>query len=99
LHNVEALGLAEPGTAAPLFWDGVFDLDGEVPVNPSGGVICTNPISVTAMVRFAEAVLQIQGGAGEHQVPNAETAVATGAGGSHQFFNVAVVTREPRGAG
>lgn len=97
LHNVEALGFVEPGGAAALLWDGVFDLDGELPVNPSGGVICTNPISVTALVRFAEAVLQVQGRAGEHQVRDVETAVATGAGGSHQFFNAAVLTREPRG--
>ena len=99
LHNVEALGLAELGKSAPLFWDGTFDLGGRLPVNPSGGTICTNPISVTAMVRFAEATLQIQGRAGEHQVPGAEIAVATGAGGSHQFFNVAVLTSEPRGGG
>jgi acetyl-CoA C-acetyltransferase len=96
IHNVEALGLAQPGTAGPLFEDGYFDLDGEIPVNPSGGVICTNPISVTAMVRFAEAVLQVQGRAGAHQVPGANTVVATGAGGSHQFFNIAVVTGDQR---
>ncbi len=96
IHNAEALGLADPGTAGPLFEAGFFDLDGEIPINPSGGVICTNPISVTAMVRFAEAVLQIQGRAGKHQVPDAKTVVATGAGGSHQFFNVAVVTSERR---
>jgi acetyl-CoA C-acetyltransferase len=65
-----------------------------LPLNPSGGVICTNPISVTAMVRVAEAALQIQGRAGAHQVPDARVAVATGAGGSHQFFNVAVVTAD-----
>ena len=57
-------------------------------------MICTNPISVTAMVRFVEAVLQVQGRAGAHQVPGAKTVVASGAGGSHQFFNVAVVTSE-----
>ncbi len=95
IHNVEALGLADLGTAGPLFDEGFFDLDGEIPVNPSGGVICTNPISVTAMVRLVEAVLQVQGLAGAHQVPDAKTVVATGAGGSHQFFNVAVVTSEP----
>jgi acetyl-CoA C-acetyltransferase len=94
IHNAEALGLADLGTAAPLFAEGFFDLDGEIPFNPSGGVICTNPISVTAMVRFVEAVLQVQGRAGAHQVPDAKTVVATGAGGSHQFFNVAVVTSE-----
>jgi acetyl-CoA C-acetyltransferase len=96
IHNAEALGLAAPGEAGALFEEGFFDLDGEIPLNPSGGVICTNPISVTAMVRFAECVLQIQGRAGEHQVAGVETAVATGAGGSHQFFNVAVLTGEQR---
>lgn len=96
IHNAEALGLAELGTAARLFEDGFFDLDGEIPLNPSGGVICTNPISVTAMVRFAEATAQVQGRAGPHQVPGVRTAVATGAGGSHQFFNVAVLDRERR---
>ena len=95
IHNAEALGLADLGTAAALFDEGYFDLDGAQPLNPSGGVICTNPISVTAMVRFVEAVLQVQGRAGAHQVPDARTVVATGAGGSHQFFNVAVVTSEP----
>ena len=94
IHNAEALGLADLGTAGPLFEEGFFDLDGELPLNPSGGVICTNPISVTAMVRFVEAVLQVQGRAGAHQVPGAKTVVATGAGGSHQFFNVVVVTSE-----
>lgn len=97
LHNAEALGLAKRGHAGPLFEEGFFDLDGEIPINPSGGTLCTNPISVTAMVRFAEATLQIQGRAGERQVPNAEVAVASGAGGSHQFFNVAVLTKEVRG--
>jgi acetyl-CoA C-acetyltransferase len=96
IHNVEALGLAPKGTAGPMFEDGHFDLEGAIPVNPSGGVVCTNPISVTAMVRFAEAALQIQERAGERQVKSAETVVATGAGGSHQFFNVAVLTKEPR---
>jgi acetyl-CoA C-acetyltransferase len=96
IHNVEALGLAEVGSAGPLFEEGYFDMGGAIPINPSGGVLCTNPISVTAMVRFAEAVLQIQAAAEQRQVRGAEMAVATGAGGSHQFFNVAVLTKEPR---
>jgi acetyl-CoA C-acetyltransferase len=96
IHNAEALGLAEPGTAGPLFEDGFFDLDGPLPINPSGGTLCTNPISVTAMVRLAEAALQVQGRAEARQVSDVATAVATGAGGSHQFFNVAVLTNEPR---
>jgi acetyl-CoA C-acetyltransferase len=96
IHNAEALGVAPIGEAGPMFEAGFFDLDGEIPLNPSGGVLCANPISVTAMVRFAEATLQVQGRAGAHQVPGAKTVVATGAGGSHQFFNVAVLTGEQR---
>lgn len=96
IHNAEALGVAPLGGAGEMFEEGRFDIDGELPINPSGGVICTNPISVTAMVRFAEAVLQIQGRAGPHQVPDTGVAVATGAGGSHQFFNVAVLGEELR---
>jgi acetyl-CoA C-acetyltransferase len=96
IHNAEALGVAPRGEAGSMFEEGRFDLDGALPINPSGGVICTNPISVTAMVRFAEAVSQVQGTAGAHQVDDVDVAVATGAGGSHQFFNVAVLTGEER---
>ncbi|HTR74811.1 MAG TPA: thiolase family protein [Solirubrobacterales bacterium] len=98
LHNAEALGLCALGTAGPLFQEGFFDMDGQIPLNPSGGVICTNPISVTAMVRFVEGVLQIRGTAEARQVKGAETVVTTGSGGSHQFFPVSVLTREPRSA-
>ncbi|MCP4690675.1 MAG: thiolase domain-containing protein, partial [Desulfobacterales bacterium] len=41
-------------------------IDGAFPVNPSGGVIASNPIGATAMIRVAEAALQIMGAAGDH---------------------------------
>jgi acetyl-CoA C-acetyltransferase len=57
--------------------------DGSFPINPSGGVIASNPIGATAMVRVAEAALQIMGDAGEHQVPNkVKQALASGFGGT-----------------
>ena len=49
--------------------NGEITIDGAFPVNPSGGVIASNPIGATAMVRVAEAALQIMGKAGTHQVP------------------------------
>lgn len=94
LHNVEALGLCEKGQAAELLRQGAFNMGGHVPVNPSGGVMCSNPISATAMVRVAEAALQVQGKAGARQVPGAKTAVATGWGGSHQFAAIMVLRNE-----
>lgn len=85
---VEALGFCETGQAPTANREGQFDLDGDVPVNPSGGVLCSNPIAVTALDRIAEAALQVRGYAGDRQVPDVNTAVATGPGGSHQFHSV-----------
>lgn len=92
---LEALQLAEPGTAAAKAASGEFDLEGAMPVNPSGGTVCTNPIAVTALVRFAEAAQQVRGRAGGHQVHDVRTAVATGVGGSLQFYGAAVLSQEP----
>ncbi len=58
-------------------------IEGEFPVNPSGGVIASNPIGATALVRVAEAAMQIRGTAGEHQIPrNVRRALASGFGGT-----------------
>ncbi len=58
-------------------------MDGSFPVNPSGGVIASNPIGATAMIRVAEAALQIMGEAGDHQVNKpVNQALASGFGGT-----------------
>ncbi|MDA8403393.1 MAG: hypothetical protein M0Z56_04225 [Desulfobacteraceae bacterium] len=58
-------------------------IDGSFPVNPSGGVTASNPIGATAMVRVAEAALQIMGDAGDHQVKKTvNQALASGFGGT-----------------
>jgi acetyl-CoA C-acetyltransferase len=92
---LESLGLAPPGVGFRLAGEGVFDMDGRLPVCPSGGVMCTNPISVTALVRMAEAAQQVRRRAGDHQVDRAEVAVATGVGGSIQFYVVGVFGKDP----
>jgi acetyl-CoA C-acetyltransferase len=90
-HAIEAAGLAKLGESPSRLHDGEFSLGGKIPVNPSGGVLCTNAIAVTAMVRVAEAALQVWGRAGDHQVPGAKVAIASGNGGDHQFFGTMVV--------
>ena len=57
----------------------------------SGGVLCTNPIGASGMLRFAEAAMQVRGTAGEHQVDGARTAVGHAYGGGSQFFAMWVV--------
>lgn len=88
---VEALGFCEKGQGGPQAEAGAYDLDGEIPVNPSGGTICSNPISATALVRVADAALQIMGDAGPIQMANPQLAVATGIGGSVQFHTCMVL--------
>ena len=70
---------------------GRFTLGGEIPVNPSGGTLCTNAIAVTAMIRVAEVALQVRGTAGGHQVKGARVGIASGNGGDHQFFGTMVI--------
>jgi len=85
-----ALGLcaAQDG---PRFVEAQFT-DPSIPVfNPSGGPQGANPVSATAMVRIAEAALQVRDMAGARQVADVDRAVATGQGGATQFSTVCVL--------
>jgi acetyl-CoA C-acetyltransferase len=88
---LENLGFAEPGEGWKMTEEGATALDGDLPVNMSGGVLCTNPIGASGMLRFAEAAMQVRGTAGEHQVDGARTAVGHAYGGGSQFFAMWVV--------
>ncbi len=90
-HSIEAAGLAGLGESVAQVKQGRFSIGGEIPVNPSGGVLCTNAIAVTAMIRVAEVALQVWGKAGAHQVKGARLGIASGNGGDHQFFGTMVV--------
>jgi acetyl-CoA C-acetyltransferase len=76
----EALGFCPDGEAGRLIDEGVTEMDGELPVNPSGGVLSANPVGASGVIRVAEAAKQVLGRAGEHQVAGVETALATGYG-------------------
>lgn len=90
-HAIEAAGLAGRGKSMAMLREGEFCIGSRTAVNPSGGTLCTNAIAVSAMVRVAEAALQVWGRAGGHQQRGARVAVASGNGGDHQFFGTAVV--------
>jgi acetyl-CoA C-acetyltransferase len=83
---LEGLGIAKPGKAGKLIASGATEIDGEIPVNPSGGRLCGNPLMLSGMARAAECALQIWGKAGERQVDGAKKALAhgtTGPAGQH----------------
>jgi acetyl-CoA C-acetyltransferase len=77
----ERIHLCEENGAGELIDSGATSLDGDIPVNPSGGVVSTNAIGASAMQRFAEAAIQIRNEGGKRQVPNPQTALAVTAGG------------------
>ncbi|UCD59066.1 MAG: thiolase family protein, partial [Candidatus Hydrogenedentota bacterium] len=78
---MEGLELCEPGAAGRLVDKGATEMDGQLPVNPSGGVLSAHPVFVAGLVRIAEAALQLRGDAGQGQVDGAKTALAHGING------------------
>jgi len=91
---MENLGFAPVGEGWKMTDTGATEMTGDLPVNPSGGVLSSNPIGASGMLRFLEAALQVRGMAGEHQIDGARTAVGHAYGGAAQFFAMWVVRSE-----
>jgi len=81
LKWIEDLGFCGPGEGPRFVREGNTHMGGKIPINPSGGVLSTNCIGATALLRVAEAAIQIMGKGGKRQVEGARTAIATGFGG------------------
>jgi acetyl-CoA C-acetyltransferase len=89
----EAVKLCEPGQAWKLIEEQATWPNGDIPVDPSGGVMSTNAIGATGLHRIAEAALQIRGDAGERQV-NMKTGMAMAyAQGADQFGTVIILNK------
>jgi acetyl-CoA C-acetyltransferase len=91
---LENLGFAEPNQGWKLTEAGETAPGGRLPVNPSGGVLSSNPIGASGLLRFAEAARQVMGRAEAHQVDGARTALGHAYGGGSQFFAMWVVGSE-----
>jgi acetyl-CoA C-acetyltransferase len=91
LSYYEGLGLCPEGGAAELIASGATEMTGDIPVNPSGGCMGANPIGATALIRLAEAAMQVTGKAGAHQIDGAELALVQAGGGWANLRGVAVV--------
>ncbi|MHB8895731.1 MAG: thiolase family protein [Candidatus Geothermincolia bacterium] len=93
----EALGLFAEGSAARVANEGLADLGGAMPVCPSGGGLGAYLFSAAGLVRIAECVRQLQGLAGDAQVPGAKTAVAHGQDGFCAQHNAVMVLSTEEG--
>ncbi len=93
LEWAESLGFCGLGEGGKFFASGAPAFEGDIPWSPSGGVISTNPIGATGLIRVAEAAIQVRGEGGDRQVPGVRTALATGFGGSY-WSEVMILARE-----
>ncbi|MCU1486417.1 MAG: Propanoyl-CoA C-acyltransferase [Actinomycetia bacterium] len=88
---LEAHRIAEKGQGWKMVESGETALDGDFPVNMSGGVLSSNPIGASGLLRLAEAALQVRGMAGQHQVDGAKVALGQAYGAAAQYFSMWVV--------
>jgi acetyl-CoA C-acetyltransferase len=88
---LEGHGIAEPGEGWRMIDSGETELTGAFPVNASGGVLSSNPIGASGLLRIAEAANQVRGMAGEHQVDGAKVALGMAYGAANQYFSLAVL--------
>ena len=78
----EALGFCEKGGALGMVERSDTSLGGAKPVNPSGGLLCRgHPVGATGVAQICEAVWQLRGEAGKHQVEGARVALTHCTGG------------------
>jgi acetyl-CoA acetyltransferase len=82
LVTLEALGFAEPGSAAARIRTGELSLGGTQVVNPSGVLLSRgHPLGATGLAQVAEITWQLRGEAGDRQVHQARTGLIETMGG------------------
>ncbi len=92
---MENLHFAPEGEGWKMTYEGATALDGDLPVNMSGGVLSSNPIGASGMLRFAEIANQIRGQAGEHQIDGVKKGLGHAYGGGSQYFAMWIVGDRP----
>ena len=69
-------------------------IGGRFPVNPSGGVLSSNAIGASGLIRCLEAANQVRGTAGDYQVDGAKVALGHAYGGAANYFAMWIVSSE-----
>jgi acetyl-CoA C-acetyltransferase len=87
---MEAFGVCGFGEAPELFRSGATRFDGDIPVNLSGGIQCTNPGLAGQIAPVAHVALQLMGQAAARQV-EARRGLAHSTGGTFFQFHTATI--------
>jgi acetyl-CoA C-acetyltransferase len=92
---IDHFGLTAPGKSWQAIEEGVIDLDGKLPINPSGGLIGTgHPVGGTGVRQVLDAFRQVTNTAGGYQVEGAKKVATLNIGGSGTTSCVFVVGNE-----
>ncbi len=92
LVTMEDLHISERGNAPQDVVDGFFDLDGQIPCQPDGGLKCFgHPIGASGLRMLYEMYLQFLGRAGERQISNPRYGLTHNLGGM-PYANICSVT-------
>ncbi len=77
----EALGLFPEGSGGKVVEEGLSEIGGALPVNPSGGSLGAHAFCAAGLQRIADAAKQLRGEAGDCQVADPKLAVTLGQDG------------------
>ncbi|MDY7078540.1 MAG: acetyl-CoA acetyltransferase [Chloroflexota bacterium] len=91
LVTMEDLHISERGQAPKDILDGFYDRDGQIPCQPDGGLKCFgHPIGASGLRMLYEMYLQLQGRAGERQIPDPRYGLTHNLGGM-PYMNVSAI--------
>jgi acetyl-CoA C-acetyltransferase len=77
LLSYEELGLCPPGACGQWLVEGRTEIGGQLPVNPSGGLLSKGePLGASGLGQVVELYWQLRGAAGPRQVANARVGLA-----------------------
>jgi acetyl-CoA C-acetyltransferase len=94
LIEYEAMGLVPEGRGAVALKEGLTEMGGALPVNPSGGLKAKgHPIGATGVSMHALVAMQLTGAAGDFQVRNAQLAGLFNMGGAAVANYVSILER------
>jgi len=90
----EDIGLFKPGEGAKALRDGVTALDGDMPVNPMGGLKAVgHPVGATGIKQAVVIYRELIGDAGANQVTNHDTGILHNFGGTGATAVVNIMRR------
>jgi acetyl-CoA acetyltransferase len=93
-RQFEALGFCAHGEGTDFARATGIGLDGKLPTCTDGGLLSFSHIGWGApTLKLAQAVRQLRGSCGHHQIPGAEVALAAGAGSGAQYYNLTLLGR------